>query len=70
MFLQQNPIQSKKRSPSTERRQPSVVTKVPSGRTDVMRSCRQVQLVGVVVEHQQTVEVLSAPQDSVFAPPP
>lgn len=38
--------------------------------TGVVRSCSQVQVVGVVMEHQQTVEVLSSSQDSMFSIPP
>jgi len=41
-----------------------------SGRTGVVRSCGQVEAVGVVVEHQQTVEVLPSSQEAVLAIPP
>lgn len=38
--------------------------------TGVVRSCSQVEVVGVVVEHQQAVEVLSSSQDSMFTATP
>lgn len=41
-----------------------------SWRTGVVCSCSQVEVVGVVMEHQQGVEVLSSSQDSVFSAPP
>lgn len=43
---------------------------VSSGRTGVGRVRGQVQLVGVVMEHQQAVEVLSSSQDALLSVPP